>query len=102
MREVTMAVTTQSAKHRFHFPNAFTILFGLIIVVAALTWIIPAGQYETAYSDALDRDVPVAGTYTTVAAHPHSPLDAIMAPIPALSHPAGYEANPPPAPQSLL
>jgi uncharacterized ion transporter superfamily protein YfcC len=30
------------------FPTAFTILFGLIVVVAALTWIVPAGQYERA------------------------------------------------------
>ena len=35
-----------SAKPRFSFPTAFTILFGLIIFVAALTWIIPAGQYD--------------------------------------------------------
>src|SRR3546814_9114342 len=51
MREVTMVATTQSDKHRFHFPTAFTILFGLIIVVAVLTWIIPAGQYDTVYSE---------------------------------------------------
>ena len=88
-----MAVTTQSAKHRFHFPTAFTILFGLIIVVAALTWIIPAGQYDTAYSEALDRDVPVAGTYKTVEANPQGPLDVIMAPIAGLYDPDSYEAN---------
>ena len=32
-------------ERRFRFPTAFTILFGLIAVVAALTWVIPAGQY---------------------------------------------------------
>lgn len=35
-----------SDKPGFRFPSAFTILFGLIILVAALTWIIPAGQYQ--------------------------------------------------------
>ena len=28
------------------FPTAYTILFLLIIFVAALTWIVPAGEYE--------------------------------------------------------
>lgn len=88
-----MVATTQSDKHRFHFPTAFTILFGLIIVVAVLTWIIPAGQYDTVYSEALDRDVPVAGTYKTVEANPQGPLDVIMAPIAGLYDPGSYEAN---------
>lgn len=38
------------------FPTAFTILFVLIIVVAALTWIIPAGEYERALNPALGKD----------------------------------------------
>ena len=37
------------------FPTAFTILFGLIVVVAALTWIIPAGQYERAMNETLGK-----------------------------------------------
>lgn len=35
------------------FPSAFTILFALIVVVAALTWIIPAGQYQRVPNEAL-------------------------------------------------
>lgn len=30
----------------FQFPTAFTILFGLIVIVAAATWIVPAGRYD--------------------------------------------------------
>ena len=44
------------------FPNAFTILFALIVVVAALTWIIPAGQYERTMNETLGREAPVPGT----------------------------------------
>lgn len=33
------------------FPTAYTILFGLIILVASLTWIIPAGQYERSMNE---------------------------------------------------
>ncbi|HET6320282.1 MAG TPA: hypothetical protein VFG86_27820, partial [Chloroflexota bacterium] len=43
------AVETTSpptGKRGFTFPSAYTVLFLLLIVVAALTWIIPAGQYD--------------------------------------------------------
>ena len=45
-------------------PTAYTILFALIVLVAAATWIIPAGSYQ--YVDG----VPVAGTYEAVEANP--------------------------------
>ena len=52
------------------FPTAFTILFGLIVVVAALTWIIPAGQYERAMNETLGKEAPVPGTYAQVEPNP--------------------------------
>jgi uncharacterized ion transporter superfamily protein YfcC len=88
-----MAVTIQDAKPGFRFPSAFTILFGLIILVAALTWIIPAGQYERAFNAALDRDVPVAGTYSTTEQNPQGIFDVILAPIAGLYDPGTNEAN---------
>ena len=88
-----MTAAAEEAKPRFHFPTAYTILFVLIIVVAALTWIIPAGQYDTVYSEALDRDVPVAGTYKEVEANPQGPFDVILAPIAGFYDPDSYEAN---------
>ena len=45
-------------------PTAYTILFLLIILVAAATWFIPAGAYD--YADG----VPLAGTYHPTAANP--------------------------------
>ena len=75
------------------FPSAFTILFGLIILVAAMTWIVPAGQYERIHSEALDRDVPVAGTYAAVEANPQGITDVLMAPIAGLYDPATNQAN---------
>lgn len=47
-------------------PSAFSILFGLIAVVALLTWIVPSGQYSmTEPADGGDP-TPIAGTYTQV------------------------------------
>ena len=63
------------------FPTAFTILFGLIVVVAALTWIIPAGQYERAMNETLGREAPVPGTYAQVEPNPQGLVAVLMAPI---------------------
>ncbi|MFC0219327.1 putative ion transporter superfamily protein YfcC [Pseudochelatococcus lubricantis] len=86
--------TTETAEsQRFRFPTAFTILFGLIILVAALTWIIPAGQYNRVLNPALNREVPVAGTYAETEANPQGLFDVIMAPIGGLYNPATNQAN---------
>jgi uncharacterized ion transporter superfamily protein YfcC len=75
------------------FPTAFTILFVLIAVVAALTWIVPAGQYERTYSEALGREAPVPGTYAEVEPNPQGWWDVLMAPIAGLYDPATGTAN---------
>src|SRR5690606_12970795 len=75
------------------FPSAFTILFGLIVLVAAMTWIIPAGQYQRAMNPALNREVPVAGTYAPVEADPQNLFDVIMAPIAGFYNPGSGQAN---------
>lgn len=61
----------------FTFPSAYTILFGLIVLVAIATWIIPAGRY------ALDADgSPIPGTYEEVESTPSRILvDSLEAPI---------------------
>ncbi|MCJ1900200.1 MULTISPECIES: YfcC family protein [Paracoccus] len=81
------------AKRQFRFPTAFTILFGLIILVAALTWIVPAGQYQREINEALDREVPVAGTYAETEPNPQGITDVLMAPIAGLYDPDSYQAN---------
>ncbi len=86
-------ITESTERKRFRFPTAFTILFGLIVLVAALTWIIPAGQYERVVNPALDREVPVAGTYVETEPNPQGIFDVIMAPIGGLYNPATNEAN---------
>lgn len=55
---------------KFKFPTAYTILFILIALVAVMTWIVPAGKYQMAMNATLGKEVPVAGTYAPVDAHP--------------------------------
>lgn len=78
---------------KFQFPTAFTILFALIVLVAAATWIIPAGEYDRTFSESLGRDVPVPGTYHTVEGDQQSVIDVFMAPIAGLYNPETGEAN---------
>jgi uncharacterized ion transporter superfamily protein YfcC len=80
-------------KPGFRFPSAFTILFALILLVAALTWIIPAGQYARVASEALGKEVPVAGSYAPTAANPQGILDVLLAPIAGFYDPESYAAN---------
>ncbi|GAA1566215.1 YfcC family protein [Streptomyces globosus] len=51
---------TASAKRRWSFPSAFTVLVAVTVTVWALTFVLPAGRYDT-------RDgSPVPGTYRPV------------------------------------
>ena len=61
----------------FALPSAYTILFILIVIVAILTWIIPAGAY-----DVDPNGEPIPGTYHSVPANPQRiVVDSLMAPI---------------------
>ncbi len=75
------------------FPTAYTILFALIVVVAALTWIIPAGKFDRVENEAVGREVAVAGTYQTVEANPQGFFDILLAPTAGFYDPDSYAAN---------
>ncbi|WP_134706866.1 YfcC family protein [Rahnella sp. CJA17(1/100)] len=68
----------------FKFPSAYTILFVLIALVAGLSWIIPAGQYDMAMNARLGKEVPVSGTYHAVTGNPQGLVDIFLAPIDGL------------------
>ncbi|MTI03675.1 YfcC family protein [Roseibium sp. RKSG952] len=72
---------------KFKFPTAFTILFILIAVVAILTWVIPAGEYERQMNEALGSEAPVPGTYHEVEPNPQGLASVILAPIAGMYDP---------------
>ena len=63
---MTVVSSSEAPRRRgLALPSAYTILFILIVLVALLTWIIPAGKYD------VDADgEPIPGTYHTVEANP--------------------------------
>ena len=71
-----MQETQTKKKHHFHMPSAFTILFLIIILIAILTWIIPAGTYETDKAGNI-----ISGTYKAVTNNPQGIWDVFMAPV---------------------
>ncbi len=57
-------------------PSSYTVLIIIIAVMAALTWIIPAGQYDVNKEGNL-----IAGTYKQVASNPQGFGMFSLAPI---------------------
>jgi len=69
-----------SKNKKFKMPTAYTILISIIIAVAVLTWIIPAGQYN--YVDPTASKLqPIPGTYKVVDSNPQGAWEIINAPI---------------------
>ncbi|HEX6071347.1 MAG TPA: hypothetical protein VFZ18_16050, partial [Longimicrobiaceae bacterium] len=64
---------------RLRFPHPMTLLVGFIALATALTWILPAGEFERREDAATGRDVVVAGTFHSVEPAPVGPFDALVA-----------------------
>ncbi|MFG3453810.1 YfcC family protein [Stutzerimonas stutzeri] len=75
------------------FPTAYTILLLLIVLVAALSWVIPAGKYERVMNEEVGREVAVPGTYQVVEPSPQGFMDVMLAPIAGFYDPESYVAN---------
>lgn len=64
-------------KKKLQIPTTCALLFMLMIVCAILTWIIPAGAYDTEKVGSLNKVI--AGTYHVIDSTPVGPWAAIMA-----------------------
>jgi uncharacterized ion transporter superfamily protein YfcC len=60
-------------------PHPLVLMLGGIAIAAALTWILPAGEFDRREDPATGRRVAVAGSYHRVEARPVGPLAAIVA-----------------------
>jgi uncharacterized ion transporter superfamily protein YfcC len=64
---------------RLHFPHSLTLLVGCILLAAALTYVLPAGEFKRHEDPATGRTVVTPGTYAPVEAHPVGPFEALIA-----------------------
>jgi uncharacterized ion transporter superfamily protein YfcC len=60
------------------FPHPLTLLVACILIAAALTWVLPAGEYQRREDPATGRNVVVPGTYAPVEATPVGPFQALV------------------------
>jgi uncharacterized ion transporter superfamily protein YfcC len=60
------------------FPHPLTLLVACVLLAGALTWIVPAGEYERREDAATGRSVVVPGTYAPVEAAPIGPFQALV------------------------
>lgn len=65
----------EKQKKAFRMPTSFTTIIILTAIVAILTFLIPAGQYEYV------NGTPVAGTYQVVESNPQGLWDILRAPV---------------------
>ncbi len=42
------SLMSQKTKKAFAVPHTYTIIFALMVLVAALTWVVPSGVFDTA------------------------------------------------------
>ena len=93
MAQTSQQKTPETKGLAARFPSAYSILFVLIIAVAALTWIIPAGQYDRVMNEEVGREIAVPGTYRTVTANPQGFVDVMLSPVAGFYDPDSYAAN---------
>ncbi len=66
-------------KFKFRVPNTYLLIFSLLVLIAAMTWIIPGGQYERAVVDG--REVVVQNSFKYLENKPQGFIDLFIAPL---------------------
>ena len=67
-------------KLSFHVPHVYVIIATIILIVAALTWIIPAGGFDTEEVEVngVTREVAIPGTFKYLdESNPTTPIETI-------------------------
>lgn len=64
---------------KFRFPHPLILLLGFILLAAALSYALPAGEFERREDPATGRSVVVPGTFHTVPPSPVGLFDALVA-----------------------
>ena len=68
---------TQKNKIKWAMPDAFVIIFGIVVLAAIATYLIPAGTYDREVVNGINRVVP--GSFHEVASNPASLMDIFYA-----------------------
>ncbi|MCL6493169.1 MAG: YfcC family protein [Ignavibacterium sp.] len=72
-------MSEQKKKFRLKVPNTYLLVFSLLVLIAALTWIIPGGKYERTIMNG--REVVVPNSFKYVDSHPQGIFDLFISPL---------------------
>ena len=72
-------MNTTRKKFKLKVPNTYLLIFSLLILIAALTWIIPGGEYER--TTLSGREVVVQNSFKYVDSNPQGFFDLFIAPL---------------------
>lgn len=61
---------SESKQFHFAFPNTYVLLFTVAVIVAVLTYIVPAGTFDRVLNEATGRTAVVAGSFHTIESSP--------------------------------
>ncbi len=64
---------------RLRFPHPLVLLVGCVVLAAALTWVVPAGEFARTQDAASGREVVVPGSWRSVPPAPVGPFGALVA-----------------------
>ncbi len=62
-------------------PTAFSMLFILIILISAVSWIVPVGKYDHAFNKELNLNTPLVGSFYPIEKNPQTIVDIFKAPV---------------------
>ncbi|MDM8534079.1 YfcC family protein [Clostridiaceae bacterium HSG29] len=86
--EKKMQVKNVEKKKKFKVPHTYVLLFAILVIMAVMTYIIPAGQFERV-TDERGREMVVSESYHSVERTPISPFGVFKA-IPKGMNNGGY------------
>lgn len=67
-----------ATKKKFHLPHIYVLLFLIIVICAAATWVLPAGEFDREVN-ASGTEVVIPGTYHTIDSTPVGPFEMVKA-----------------------
>lgn len=70
---------TEKKKFKIKVPNTYLLLFSILILIAALTWIIPGGEYQRTTVDG--KEVVIQNSFKYVDSHPQGFFALFTAPL---------------------
>lgn len=65
-----METKKNSKINKFKFPHTYVIIFVLIFIAVAMTWIVPAGQFDRVKDSVTGKKLIVAGTFKIIESQP--------------------------------